>query len=114
MNATMTKGMYDKHFADVELADGTKMDLTLKPITGIMLKKVFTISNTFKNAGEDEDVTLKLLSDTDVLSDCLDIVTETIRKSYPEWSKENVDEFVSVNLFTLLGLVFQTNLRQKQ
>jgi len=113
MNANVTKGMYDKHFINVELADGAIMDLTLKPITGIMLKKVFSISNAFKNVGEDEEAYLELLANTEVLSDCLDIVTESIHKSYPDWSKETVDEFVSVNLFALLSLVFQTNARQK-
>lgn len=111
----VNKGMYDKQFTDVELADGSKVTLTLKPLPAIELKKLMNIAKVFGKTGENstnEDIMNGLTSEG-VFEDVVDVVTKTILKSYPEWGKEVTDEFVSINLFVLISLVFDTNFPNK-
>lgn len=124
VNVQASKGMYDKVFTDVSLADGAKVDIIIKPVQGVYLKKLLIITSTLselkteKNPetnGESTDIIgfIEILSKGDTLLDCIDIVTDSISRAYPSWDKDTIDEFVNVNVFILLPLVSQASIRNR-
>lgn len=121
----VNKGMYDKQFTDVELADGSVATLTLKPLLANDLRKLMAIAKVFSKADIDvkedgskvdieDSKILDLLTEESMFDDVVDVVTKTITKSYPEWGKDVTEEFVSINLFVILPLVFEINFRAKK
>lgn len=115
----ITKGVYDKRF-NISLADGSVQEVILKPLPAKYLPKLFKISKIFDNKNindsnisddEKNSKMLELLSEDNVLEDIAEVVTVTIKKSYPEMEDSLVDDFVTINLFTLFPLVFEVNFR---
>ena len=126
VNVQVSKGMYDKHYSDVELADGSKVDMVLKPVTGENLKKLLLISSRVdslpKTTEKDEEGNfiidnkeyIKLLSNGTFLEDCIDIVYDSVSRSYPEWDKDLTKEFVTINFMVLFPLVSQASVKHKK
>jgi len=110
----VTKGMFDKTF-DIDI-EGIPQKITLKPLPARMLGKLMTLSNDLqiKTTGDEQEdgkQLLELMSNPEVSSRMLELIEATITRSYPEWDKDMVNDFVTVNMFKLLPLVIQVNLR---
>jgi hypothetical protein len=112
----INKGMFDKTF-DIEI-EGVNQKITLKPLPAKYLNDLLVISNELqiKSTGNDEQdsiLILDKLSNSDIMSKLIVLETETIKRSYPEWDADTVNDFVTVNAFKLLPLVVKVNFRSK-
>ena len=115
----ISKGMYDKHVV-VDLADGTRQEMVLKPLPAKYLPKLFKLANELtiddKDLSDDDKNhrMLEVLSRQEVMDDLVLLCTETLKKSYPDLSDDAINEFVTINGFTFITKVFEVNIRTKQ
>jgi len=127
----VTKGMYDKEFKFDN--NGKEESIIIKPLPSEHLKKLFSILKSVDTkdvkelqilTSDSEDIkTLKqqklgqlfaerLLED-EILQSLLDIVSVTVKKSYPQLDEELRDEFVTNNIFTLLPFIIEVNIKKR-
>jgi hypothetical protein len=99
---------------------GGDREFKLRPLSGRHLPKLYKVMKVFM--AEDVDERLpeaeknrqffdKLAEDTIV--DLHSMLVETLVKSYPQDSKEEIDEFVSQNLIALLPALIEVNFNNK-
>lgn len=107
------KGMYDKEFQFDN--NGKEESIILKPLPLGTVKDLFKIMNAIqKHTNEDKTVdVLGVLADDDVIADKITkVIKDTVKKSYPDMAEDVLDDFVAVNMFTLLPLVIEVNFKQ--
>jgi len=110
----VNRGMFDKTF-DIEI-EGIPQKITLKPLPAKMLGTLMSLTNDLQGepTGDSEKDGLRILelmANKEVSEKLVLVIETSIIRSYPEWDKEMVSDFVTVNMFKLLPLVIQVNLR---
>ena len=113
----VTKGMYDKEFKFDN--NGKEETIIIKPLQTKYLPKMFKISKAFngidKSLPEEEQSSqiVDILTRDDIMPALIDVVYETVKKSYPEMEKDGtLDEFVSANMFKLLPFIIDVNFKR--
>jgi hypothetical protein len=104
------KGMYDKEFEFDN--NGKKETILIKPLPTLYLRKLFNIVKKFNEGQESSQDMIKILSDSEVLPQLVEVVTETVRKSYPDLDQVTLDEFVGINMFTLIPFIIEVNFKK--
>ena len=85
----------------------------LRPLNGRHFPKLVSIINKLKSEeGEDASKVLSKL-DEDTSSNLHYLILETFKKSYPNENVDKLDEFVTQNMFALIGPVFELNINNK-
>jgi UDP-galactopyranose mutase len=112
--------MFEVYTKEVQIKDsnGNVNTYKLRPLSGRFTKKLFdTIKATAPKNKLDESLTeeeqrierLKQL-DTQALQDLHELLVETFKKSYPNQELEQIDEFCTQNLMSLLEPLLEVNM----
>lgn len=114
----VTRGMYDKEFKFMN--KGKEEIILIKPLPTKNIKALYKVINKLseldKNDLSEEEVTQKMIAlfaDSEVLPSLVEIVTETIRKGYPDMDPVTLDEFVQANMFQLMPFIVEVNLKKQ-
>jgi hypothetical protein len=106
----VTKGMYDKEFKFMN--NGKEETILIKPLPTSYLKKLFTIVKKFNEGNTSSEDMVAILSESEVLPILIEVVAETVRKSYPDLDSVSLDEFVGINMFTLIPFIIEVNFKK--
>ena len=97
---------------EVEI-DGTKYEI--KPLRGGDIGKFFVVLKTFSGIKEDSDESAILEKlDDDVAVALHYVCTQSLVHAGVKMSEDELDMYVSQNMFTLMGPVMEVNMPQKQ
>jgi len=99
------------------LESGKEMSFVVKSIPTKYLKTLYKVFNKFnaleaKNKGlsdEDKSVEMMEMLSTDLMDDLILVSSVTVKRSNPNWSDDEVDEFVGNHYLKLLPLVAEVN-----
>jgi len=91
---------------EITLPDGTKGELILKPLGMKALPRLFKMFENFKGSKE-EEIGEHMTEET--ITDIIEIVYDTLKKSYPEISEEAIEEITSQNAIELFPEIIELN-----
>lgn len=113
----ITKGMYDKEFKINN--NGVQETIIIKPLATRYLPKLFKILKKFNEQNmegiteaEATNIMIDSFAESDVLIHLTELLTETVKKSYPDMDPVTIDEFVGANMFQLLPLMIEVNFKK--
>ena len=89
---------------NIKLKSGKDVTLTLRPLSGAHLAKLFKLSSKMGELQEGA------MTDEGVITDLHLLVKETLKKSYPEQDEKKLDEFATQNLFALIDGLVKVNM----
>lgn len=111
----ISEGMYNKKVT-FKTVDDIDVSLVLKPLPATYIVKLYKIIDALGVKGDSEipvsEMVSKLANSPELLLDVIDVCKKTLKISSPELTDNAIDEFVSVNMFVVLPLVFETNFRK--
>jgi hypothetical protein len=99
---------------------GGDREFKLRPLSGKHLPKLYKVMKIFMGQEETEGLTEaeknqkffdKLNEET--IADLHSMLVETFVKSYPQDSKDEIDEFVSQNLIALMPALIEVNFNNR-
>lgn len=93
---------------EVEAMSG-KQSIKVRPLNGRHFPKLLNIVKKFQNVGQESSKFFEAL-DEETAKDLHLIILETLCKSYPDIPRDQMDEFVTQNLFALMGPIFEVNI----
>lgn len=104
--------LFEIYTKETEFTDnkGEQKKLTLKPLSGRYLGKIFNIAKVFEGIPEDQ---LVQKIDETVIKELHFIVHETLKASYPKEDAGVLDLFTSQNLFKLVEPVIAVNVNNE-
>lgn len=79
----------------------------LRPLSGRFLPKLYSVAKSF-NKDSSDDGSLEGMSE-DTISNIHSVCLETLKASYPDQKPEDLDLFVSSNLWALFKAVTEVN-----
>ena len=86
--------------------------IRLRPLSGRYFPKLMSIITKLGTIEGDSKEFLKNL-DAETSSNLHYLILESIKKSYPNEDIEKLDEFVTQNIFSLIGPIFEVNINNK-
>jgi hypothetical protein len=104
-------------------------ELRLRPLTGRFIGRLFKAINSvgdieeaINSAGDLEEVDktkpkmsdMKEFLNEETMAAIHEVCLETMKRSYPDASKEGLEDFVTVNMFSLFEKVCEINLPSKE
>lgn len=104
----LKKSIYSKEFKFKDTS-GIENTIVLLPLTGKNLPVLFRIARKFGNNPEDQKMLLDALDDSTV-NDLVLLCTETLKRSLPDSSSEDIDSFVGVYMLQLFPIIIELNL----
>lgn len=113
----VTKGMYDKEFKFDN--NGKEESILIKPLPTKYLKQLFRVIRQFNEVNkegltdaESTTVLINTFAESDVLPDLVELITETVKKAYPDIDAQSLEEFVQINMFKLLPFIIDVNFKK--
>lgn len=101
--------MFEVYTKDVTIEGKT---YTVKPLTGKFLPKLYKLIAKLQGISTEGDNVLEVLGEESI-ADLHVIATEMFMRSYPQQSREQVEEFVSQNLIAVLPVVLEVHFNNK-
>ena len=99
--------MFEIYKEEVDIK-GTKYEL--RPLNGRFLPKLYAIMGKFNDMKEEEG---SFPLDEEATAKLHEIAFQTFKKSYPNKSDEELDEFVSQNLLLLIEPLIKVNIGEQ-
>jgi len=104
--------MFEIYKKEVKIKDsmGNTNTYVLKPLSGKHLPKLYSllqVLSTLEDKGTNEDVLAMM--DEKLVTTVHELVLVTLCKSYPKESEEDLDDFVSQNLFQFISPLVEVN-----
>lgn len=84
---------------------GADKSVFLKPVSPLRFKEIFRLAKRF---GGNAEQTLEKMDD-ETITDLVTLCTETLDRSCPDWTKEQKEEFITINFNELVRYVFEIN-----
>lgn len=83
----------------------------LRPLSGRYLPKLYRIISAMQEYKDDSS---KMFGDVTLVEDLHTLIFETFTKSYPNESKEILDEFITQNFIKLVEVVISVNMPKQE
>jgi hypothetical protein len=103
----LRRAVYSKEF-EYENVDGTKATIKLLPLNMSYLPFLFSLTKKFK-PGQTGDEVMEAL-DADTLNGITDMCKSTIKRSVPEMSDDDINDFVVQHWSEMFPLIIELNL----
>lgn len=97
--------------------NGDEEQYTIRPLTGALLSDLYSVLSSSVNVDEAKDAdAIKEVMNKETIEKMHEIVTYTLKESYPGMFKDEEDNkelegFVTRNLFELIGHVVKANVK---
>jgi len=107
--------MFEVYTKEVKILVNDKEETyKLKPLTGRYYPKFSHLLTKFQKASNDKDGLDIEKIDSETFGVAHELCLETLKKSYPEQDVNNLDEFVTQNLFSLITALIEVNINSKK
>lgn len=109
---------FSKHrrYQTIKLKDieGKEEEFKFESIGAKYLPNLFTIMNRFKGIDEksDGDEVINKL-DKETVDNIMEMIIETVKKSYPEASQDDAEQFASTHFIEMMPVVINLNSPKK-
>jgi hypothetical protein len=108
----LKRSLYTKDFSYKNI-DGTEEVIKLYALKGASLPVLFRLAKKFNAIDtQDKDKFLELL-DTETVTDLVTICTDTLKRSLPDSSIEDIDSFVGQYMLQLFPVIIDLNFSAK-